>query len=588
MGILTLVFLNMYIMKSLLVILILLPILGFAQRDYLYQFHDFRHGNQTDKLDLQNQDIYYTNKIPYAQKSSGVTPINLGYGFSNSMYDKNMSGAYDVIQTDSFYYIAGRTRNGAGSLANNELMFSMKIDLQGNVLWRRTDSLVDANHWDIYYGHALTQLSNGDFAQVAFYPKYDTVKKFQYVYPLISKFNENGSLISKFVMNYDSIPEWNDSITFLPYGGVFSRKNREIVLFGNLTSKSWCLNASNGNYEPDTVYIGICNIDSNLNYLNYKRLFMPQIGGMIIVYNGEKTSDKGYLLTIHSYLFYKDFVLKLDSNFNYEWHNEVGDSVLEYWNPVKAIESKNGGYLYVREYPVDKMDYYGRKQIAYGKISKQGALLWEKKCELFPDTAQPWNRIYKMPMGIIEQENGDILFSNRINIDRGAGLVRTDSLGNIKWYRWILGMYGDVGNQTHAGGMFLYNMRKPVGEGALLVGHAGYGKAQLIRTDSLGCTLPNCLDTNLHLGIQEFEQIQKQELILYPNPVHDQLQIAINQQGVKVEQVIIYDINGREILNKSYNDYLVNINVSSYTTGLYIVKISGTDGREWSRKFIKE
>ena len=131
-------------------------------------------------------------------------------------------------------------------------------------------------------------------------------------------------------------------------------------------------------------------------------------------------------------------------------------------------------------------------------------------------------------------------------------------------------------------------MRKPIGEGALLVGHAGYGKAQLIRTDSLGCTLPNCLDTNLHLGFKEFEEIQKQDLILYPNPAIDRIQIAINQQGEKVEKVVIYDINGREILNKSYNEYLVNIDVSNYNKGVYIVSVIGRNGAVFNKKFIKE
>lgn len=464
-------------MKSILAILLIIPFFVFAQQDYIYQYYDFSNGNQIVKMDLHNQDIYNLNMIPFAQKSSNVTPINLGFGFSNNLYDENMSGAYDVIQTDSFYYLAGRTRIGAGSLANNELMFSMKIDLQGHVVWKRMDSLVDANHWDIYYGHTINQLDNGDFVQVSYYKSYDSIEKFIYYHPILNSLSKNGNKMSEYIYNYDSIPDWLDSTFFIPYGGVVITKDGNISIIGEISSQTWIWNASNNVFEYDTMYIGICNLDSNLKYLNFKKLFVPQIGGRIIVYNGEKTTDHGYLLTIHSYQEYKDFVLKLDSNFNYQWHNAIGDSVLNYWNPIKAIESKNGGFIYVREYPVDKMDFYGEKAIAYGKLDNNGVLIWEKTCQLYNDTTQPWNGIFKMPMGIIEQDNGDILFSTRVNIDRGAGLVRTDSLGNIKWYRWILGMYGNPGNQNNAGGMFLYNMRKPIGEGALLVGHAGYGKA---------------------------------------------------------------------------------------------------------------
>ena len=573
---------------KILLLLLLVPIFAISQQNYMYHFRDFKKGNQIMTMDFQKQDFHYPNRIPLVNKSTNVSPINLGFGFSNSKYDKNMSGAYDVIHVDSFYYIAGRTRIGANTLFNNELMFSMKIDLQGNVVWKRMDSLVDADHWDIYYGHTLTQLDNGNFAQLAFYPKYDSIKKFQYIYPLISKFNKNGDLISKFVMNYDSIPDWNDSITFLPYGGILTHVNEKLILFGNLTSKTWIWKSDINSYIYDSLYLGIVVIDSNYLGTNFKKISHPNFGRGVIVYNSEKTSDNGYLITIHSYQFKKDFIVKLDSNLNYEWNNAVGDSVLYYWNPVKAIESKNGGYIYVREYPVDKMDYYGEKAIAYGKLNNNGILLWEKKCQLYNDTTQSWNGIFNMPMGIIEQNNGDILFSTRINIDRGAGLVRTDSLGNIKWYRWILGMYGDIGSQINAGGMFLYNMRKPIGEGVLLVGHAGYGKAQLIRTDSLGCTLPNCIDTNLHLGYEELEQIRKQELIIYPNPAQNQIQIAINQQGTKVKLIRVYNISGKEVLRCNANNYLVNIDISSLAKSIYIIKVESSLGDIICSKFIKQ
>ncbi|RLD66962.1 MAG: hypothetical protein DRI84_03595, partial [Bacteroidetes bacterium] len=68
----------------------------------------------------------------------------------------------------------------------------------------------------------------------------------------------------------------------------------------------------------------------------------------------------------------------------------------------------------------------------------------------------------------------------------------------------------------------------------------------------------------------------------------DRIQIAINQQGEKVEKVVIYDINGREILNKTFNKYLVNIDVSNYSKGVYFVSVTGRNGAVFNKKFIKE
>lgn len=102
----------------------------------------------------------------------------------------------------------------------------------------------------------------------------------------------------------------------------------------------------------------------------------------------------------------------------------------------------------------------------------------------------------------------------------------------------------------------------------------------------MGCTLPNCLDTNLHLGFEEFEQIRNQEIILYPNPAQEKVQIAINQHGERVDQIIIYDLNGREILNGTFNEYLVNIDLTNYNKGFYIIKVIGSNGEVFSDKFI--
>jgi len=51
---------------------------------------------------------------------------------------------------------------------------------------------------------------------------------------------------------------------------------------------------------------------------------------------------------------------------------------------------------------------------------------------------------------------------------------------------------------------------------------------------------------------------------------------------------MIYDINGRKILNETFNKYLVNIDISNYNKGIYIIKVTGSNEVIWSGKFIKD
>jgi hypothetical protein len=178
-------------------------------------------------------------------------------------------------------------------------------------------------------------------------------------------------------------------------------------------------------------------------------------------------------------------------------------------------------------------------------------------------------------MGIVQAKNGDIALVAQLSGYNGAYLYCTDSVGNEKWGRWIP-YWSEL----------IYGIQNSETEGYLL-----YGVSQgawLVKTDTLGCVMPNCLDTMMHIGIEEFEVIQKQELILYPNPARDNIQIAINIQGAKVEQVVIFDINGREVLRKTFSDFLVNMNVSSLNKGIYMIKVIGNNGRVFNSKFIKE
>lgn len=68
---------------------------------------------------------------------------------------------------------------------------------------------------------------------------------------------------------------------------------------------------------------------------------------------------------------------------------------------------------------------------------------------------------------------------------------------------------------------------------------------------------------------------------IFPNPVSHQLNISSDK---KVEQVLIYDLMGKQILRREKEK---NIDVSLLKSGIYFIKIK-TDQGEFSQKFVKE
>lgn len=509
--------------------------------------------------------------------SNGTSVLDTFYHYCVSPYVVSIE-AKDVMEIDSFIYINGSFRDFYPNTATstNKKPFTMKIGQKGNVIWVRTDSLGPREHYRTYM-HNFIQTADGNLLTMGEYVDFDSLYIWEKTYFI--KMDTAGNLLWSKI---DSLP-YDSGSSFWALD-IVAEPDTGFTVQAYTASKTRGYNYDSSQVMNDTIFISIMRFDRNANLIKMNRF---QIGTELISIMGSgiiKTPDGGYIIggfnafandSTNPLYDKKNYIIKIDSNLNHEYTKIFGYTYESIISKLNLYNSNDGNILFAYPFYIDTSTV---GYIHYGKMDISGNILWEKYLRrvLESNFAPPgWYVVSGRPMGIVQAKNGDIALIAQLSGYNGAYLYCTDSVGNEKWGRWI-----PYWNEL------IYGIQNSEKGGYLLYGVSN--GAWLVKTDTLGCVMPNCLDTMMHIGIEEFEEIQKQELILYPNPTHDQLQIAVNQQGTKVEQVIIYDINGREILNKFYNEYLVNINVSSYNTGIYIVKVSGTDGSEWSRKFIKE
>ena len=534
----------------------------------------------------QNKDLQFSNElqgkeafIPFYQNSVKGNDNKLNILFKNdSIYWPTIHVAIDVLQKDSFYYVLG-------SYPDNQ--FLTKFDLQGNKILQRTNIWNDEPHSMYYYtSNKLTQLSDGNMAYLYAELHIDTIHFHNRYVPVIKYFDDN--------LNIKSTYYWNDTIGFYPCGGIVSDKDNGFTYCGQLASRSmtWIqYDSTYGYYRQDSTYIGIVKVDSNMNVINKNKIYLQHpdcISEIRTTEDMEKAHDGGYIVGGHvdacggvnGWAGSSAYVIKFDSLLNYQWSMVLEDSIGKSDSPFNIIPSRDGSsYIYTREHTK-------KQSIAYGKFDDNGNILWEKYFRKTIDTNGTAGvlTIWDRPHGVIEKENGDIIFGSRINWNRATGLVRTDSVGNVKWSRVISTNYGD----SLLYYSYIFNLKNPIGEGALLVGRVNAMGAFFIRTDSLGCTLPNCLDTTLHVSIEEIVELKEQKIIVYPNPTQHTIQVAINEQGEKIEQITIYDINGREIFNESIDTYLFTKDIRDFSNGVYIIKVRGSKGSILSKKFVKQ
>ena len=79
--------------------------------------------------------------------------------------------------------------------------------------------------------------------------------------------------------------------------------------------------------------------------------------------------------------------------------------------------------------------------------------------------------------------------------------------------------------------------------------------------------------------------VAPEKLIVYPNPASDILYVGFPENS---KEISIYDLSGRELLNKQIttleSGYVISLDISSLYDGYYIV---GVDGKMFDR-FIKK
>jgi hypothetical protein len=502
--------------------------------------------------------------------------IHKYYTLSN--YDINVYGT-DALEMDGYIYLNGDYRDMPPGALKPSIWksFTMKLDQNGDKVWVRTDSLGVFDH-NRTYMHNLIELSDGNLLSMGEYVSFDSVQRFINEKTFFIKLDTAGNL------KWSRIVELPDSL-----GGLIWSLDVVAEPDGGFTTQAYTVSESrhlgwDSIYYGDTTFVTVVKFDSVANIKKMNRFFVGTHKTMVMCSGILKTEDGGYLLAGHnefkndpnwsSHFNRKYYLLKLDSGLNLTW-TKIFDKTLDFLvNKLCVNQSKNGGFLFATTdgdstYPV------GWGYIHYGKMDIQGNIVWQAYHGKYLHPNGLW-LASASPMGIVEDEAGNIVVASQVNGHAGVYLFCSDTLGNEKWSRWV-----------PYWGEFLYNMRKAESDGFLITG-VGLGGAWLAKTDSIGCVMPGCIDTLMHIGMDEVNLLKGEALIVYPNPTNDILYLALNVPGDKIITAELYNLQGKLMSISEPENILVEIDVSSFATGIYVVKIITTSGNIITKKVVKK
>ncbi|MBC7411444.1 MAG: hypothetical protein H7331_03190, partial [Bacteroidia bacterium] len=202
-----------------------------------------------------------------------------------------------------------------------------------------------------------------------------------------------------------------------------STTHKDRMLFIGSTD-STCSNGHQGIYKPMVQVIDTNGVllQTKLYNTNCKYLSITDV---------DTTENKGYILSGSELQTFTAlyFVMKLDSNLNLVWkkyYNVTGRIV------SGLVTSKQGGYILghtVTDSIVNFSTTWERPSIS--KLNTNGTVKWHKEYGV---------KEYALATTTIKEcANGDILMAGGKQVVTSAykgWIMRTDSLGNLKWWRW--------------------------------------------------------------------------------------------------------------------------------------------------------
>lgn len=130
---------------------------------------------------------------------------------------------------------------------------------------------------------------------------------------------------------------------------------------------------------------------------------------------------------------------------------------------------------------------------------------------------------------------------------------------------WIDGIGSNFGLLSHFGFCFF-----DYPDGFLCF----YSNAQL----QYPATPPSCFITPV-------EELDRKNIKIFPNPVHDIL--TIEDEEINLTRVILYDISGKIVKSNELRKTKNTINLSDLKNGFYLLILAGKDGYLYSKKLIK-
>lgn len=283
----------------------------------------------------------------------------------------------------------------------------------------------------------------------------------------------------------------------------------------------------------------------------------------------QQTTDEGYIIagtaastdgdiTVNHGV--EDFwIIKLDVSGILQWQKSLTGNLADSAESIQ--QTTDGGYIVAggsnsinSEFPVT----FGISNYCVAKLDANGSTVWQKyfggsNNDYAYSTQQTSDGGY-IVAGAAVSTNGNVTGSHGSS---EYWITKLDASGSQQWQKALGGSSFEEAyaiQQTADGGYILAG--SAASNDGDITGNHGNGDAWIVKLSSG------------QLSTGENNLIHKPEI--YPNPAKDWVNLDHLPQGSSID---LFDLSGKVIFNKKNNTGKIRINTSSFSNGVYIIKV---------------
>ena len=215
----------------------------------------------------------------------------------------------------------------------------------------------------------------------------------------------------------------------------------------------------------------------------------------------------------------------------------------------------------------------------YGTLTDYYGLLQFAVTEEFNSPAiSIYNDVTPLTVTVAEMQNVEYMNAHQCELIRMEDVTFNEAGTFVNGTKYTLSQNGTSGSGVW---IHFYNVPGITGE-AIPTGPTNLTGVNKI-SYSQYYLIPR-IAADLGTGVPQY--LTENDVVVYPNPVADQLTVSLRTNAFQVSDLAVYDINGKLILSQPVSDNQIRVNAQQLASGHYFLRLS--DGKNSvTTKFVK-